>query len=233
MPTARLLTALFALLAAWSSGWGTEVPGIKPPGGAYDHPVTVVMKTKAKHLEIRYTIDGSIVTDHSSLYKHPIKLATTTTVRAQSFSGDVSGPEISVTYVITGVANVGATPTFTPIPGTYSVPQSVAIASTTPRTTIHYSIDGSEPTEASPVYSAPIAIAGDTTVRARGFAPGFHDGAIAVGAYVIAAPVVNTAPSFTKGPDQTTLEDSGACSITAWATGISAGPASDAGQTVS
>ena len=35
---------------------------------------------------------------------------------------------------------------------------------------------------------------------------------------------VNDAPSFTKGADQTALEDSGAHSVTGWATAISAGP---------
>ncbi|MEW6226196.1 MAG: Ig-like domain-containing protein [Chloroflexota bacterium] len=44
---------------------------------------------------------------------------------------------------------------------------------------------------------------------------------------------VNDAPSFTGGADQTDLEDAGAQSIAAWATGISAGPADEAGQTLS
>ncbi len=44
---------------------------------------------------------------------------------------------------------------------------------------------------------------------------------------------VNDAPSFTKGPDITVLEDSGAFSQTAWATAISPGPADEAAQTVS
>ena len=41
---------------------------------------------------------------------------------------------------------------------------------------------------------------------------------------------VNDAPSFTKGGDQTTLEDAGAQSVTNWATAISAGPSDEAGQ---
>jgi hypothetical protein len=42
---------------------------------------------------------------------------------------------------------------------------------------------------------------------------------------------VNDAPSFAKGPDQTTDEDAGAQSITDWATAISAGP-NESGQRV-
>ena len=43
---------------------------------------------------------------------------------------------------------------------------------------------------------------------------------------------VNDAPSFTKGADQTVDEDSGAQSVSGWATAISAGPANESGQTV-
>ena len=43
---------------------------------------------------------------------------------------------------------------------------------------------------------------------------------------------VNDSPSFTKGPDQTVLEDAGAQTVTPWATAISPGPANELAQTV-
>ena len=43
---------------------------------------------------------------------------------------------------------------------------------------------------------------------------------------------VNDAPSFTKGVDQTVNEDAGSQTIAGWATGISAGPANEAGQSL-
>ncbi len=43
---------------------------------------------------------------------------------------------------------------------------------------------------------------------------------------------VNDAPSFTKGTDQTVLEDSGQSTITNWAASISAGPSDEIGQTI-
>src|SRR5207245_1222344 len=49
--------------------------------------------------------------------------------------------------------------------------------------------------------------------------------------FTITVTAVNDAPSFTKGADQTVLEDPGAQSVTAWATSISAGPANEAAQT--
>ncbi|MDB6110086.1 MAG: hypothetical protein JWR69_1836 [Pedosphaera sp.] len=43
---------------------------------------------------------------------------------------------------------------------------------------------------------------------------------------------VNDAPSFTKGGNQTVLEDAGARTVAGWATAISAGPADEAAQSV-
>ena len=46
-------------------------------------------------------------------------------------------------------------------------------------------------------------------------------------------PVVNAAPSFTKGQDQTALEDAAKVTVANWATQIKAGGADESGQTVS
>jgi len=51
--------------------------------------------------------------------------------------------------------------------------------------------------------------------------------------FVITVNPVNDAPSFTKGADQTVLEDAGGQTVTPWATAISAGPTDEAGQTLS
>ncbi len=50
--------------------------------------------------------------------------------------------------------------------------------------------------------------------------------------FVIDVTLVNQAPSFTKGPDVTVLEDAGAHTVNPWATAISAGPANESGQTL-
>ena len=54
----------------------------------------------------------------------------------------------------------------------------------------------------------------------------------AVQNFIITATAVNDAPSFTKGADQTVLEDAGAQTVNPWATAISAGPADESGQTL-
>ncbi len=47
-----------------------------------------------------------------------------------------------------------------------------------------------------------------------------------------ASAAVNQAPSFTEGPAQTVPQDSGAKTISSWATNISPGPASESGQSL-
>lgn len=53
--------------------------------------------------------------------------------------------------------------------GFYSGAQSVSISTPDPNITIHYTLDGSDPTTGSPVYSGPINIATTTVLRARCF----------------------------------------------------------------
>jgi large repetitive protein len=50
--------------------------------------------------------------------------------------------------------------------------------------------------------------------------------------FTITITAVNDAPSFTKGADQVTVEDAGAQTVPNWATAISAGPADEAGQSL-
>lgn len=60
---------------------------------------------------------------------------------------------------------------------------------------------------------------------------GMADATPAIASITVTA--VNDAPSFTKGADQTVLEDAGAQSVPGWATNLSKGPADEAGQTLS
>ena len=48
--------------------------------------------------------------------------------------------------------------------------------------------------------------------------------------FTINVTAVNDAPSFTKGSDQTVLEDAGVQSVPGWATAIPAGPPNESGQ---
>lgn len=77
---------------------------------------------------------------------------------------------------------------FDPPGGTYSSPQTVTLSTTTHGAAIHYTTDGSEPTASSPVYSGPIAVGSDQTVKAMAAAPGMETGEVSSAEYAIRPP---------------------------------------------
>ena len=70
-------------------------------------------------------------------------------------------------------------PVITPLSGHYSPAQTVAIADSLSGATIYYTIDGSNPTTASPVYNAPFTVSSATTVRAFAAASGYPNSQVA------------------------------------------------------
>lgn len=84
-----------------------------------------------------------------------------------------------------------ATPTFDPVAGSYEGTQNVTISSTADAT-IYYTTDGSTPSASSSVYSSPIAVSADMTIKAYAVKAGYDDSEVAEAAYTI-----------TEGPDVT------------------------------
>ena len=83
-----------------------------------------------------------------------------------------------------GIPSV-ATPTFTPAEGTYYEAQNVTINCTTEGATIYYTLDGSEPTTESNVYSTPIEVSETTTIKAMAVKADFENSAVATATYNI------------------------------------------------
>ncbi len=82
-------------------------------------------------------------------------------------------------------AAAAATPTFSPLPGTYSGRVAVQLATATTGAVIRYTLDGTTPTVSSEVYTAPIQVTATTTVKAAAFASGMANSAVASGNYRI------------------------------------------------
>ena len=59
-----------------------------------------------------------------------------------------------------------ATPTFTPAAGTYYAPIEVSLKCATAGASIYYTTNGTAPTASSTLYSAPIALSSNTTIKA-------------------------------------------------------------------
>ena len=106
--------------------------------------------------------------------------------------------------------NLAATPTVTPIPGTYYTAQSVTLADATPGATIYYTTDGSMPNRKSTVYSGTaIPVSGNTTIYAIALGQGLGPSGAGGGSYTFAttAPTLSpTAGSYTT-PQSVTISD--------------------------
>jgi hypothetical protein len=90
------------------------------------------------------------------------------------------GTENADAEVVT-VRVVGNDVTASPGGGLYATDQNVTLSS--PAGVIHYTLNGSDPTPASPQYTAPIPITATTVLRARCFTPGKPAGQILTQTY--------------------------------------------------
>ena len=111
-------------------------------------------------------------------------------------TGGASAIQNIKTWTFTSsTTQTAATPTFSPVAGTYTGTQNVALSSATPGATIYYTTNGTAPTTSSAVYSSAIAVSANATLEALAVAPGFGQSAVASAAYVIQAGVTAT-PTF-------------------------------------
>lgn len=102
---------------------------------------------------------------------------------------------------------VVAAPTFSVSAGEVAEGTEVAIECATEGATIYYTLDGTNPTAASTVYSTPVVINEALTIKAIAVKDGMDDSAIASAAYTIKEPAVVTGnEAMFNFADPTTLE---------------------------
>ncbi|HEY0702782.1 MAG TPA: chitobiase/beta-hexosaminidase C-terminal domain-containing protein [Candidatus Acidoferrales bacterium] len=158
-------------------------PTFNPPAGSYAGSVSVVISSTTAGATIYYTTDGTAPTTASNLYTAAVPLNVTTTLRAIAVkTGLIQSNDSTAAYVL---ASQTAPPNFNPAPGTYVTAQSVALTDDTSGAIIYYTTDNSTPTHASKVYSAPIAVAATTTIKALASASPLSDSGVASATYNI------------------------------------------------
>jgi hypothetical protein len=83
-------------------------------------------------------------------------------------------------------AGITAEPAFLPKPGLFAGDTAVTLRCDTPGATMHYTVDGSQPFDNSPVYHAPIMVKGtELTIKAFAVAPGAKESAVVTGIFRI------------------------------------------------
>jgi len=188
---------------ATAAGYGTSAvgtaayyivgatPSFNPGAGTYTSAQTVTISVSTPGSTIYYTTNGTTPTTNSTVYTSAITVSATETVEAiATATGSGTSAVGSAAYTIQG-----ATPTFSPVAGTYTGAQTVTISDTTPGSTIYYTTDGSTPTTSSTVYSSAITVSTSETVNAIATATGLTNSAVGSAAYTIVA----VTPTFSPG----------------------------------
>lgn len=126
---------------------------------------------------------NATITDSGLLTYNGSAGSASVVVKATSTKNSNVSAQATVSFALPAIE----TPVFSPAAGTYAGEQSVAISCATAGATIYYTTDGSTPTSASSVYSSPITVASDTTIKAIAMKNG-ESSNVATAAYVIAIP---------------------------------------------
>jgi Domain of unknown function (DUF1929)/Chitobiase/beta-hexosaminidase C-terminal domain/Bacterial lectin/PKD domain len=184
-------TALQKILS-WTMSTGAATgtvatPTFTPGAGTYLGTQTVTISDTTSGSTIFYTLDGTqpaTSAGGSTLqYTGAITVTSTETIKAlATASGQTTSATASATYTIESQV---ATPTFSPVGGSYTSAQNVTISSTTAGATIYYTTNSSTPTSNSTLYSGPVSVASNATLKALATKSGFFDSAVGSAAYVI------------------------------------------------
>ena len=139
----------------------------------------ITMNSFVSRSDVRYTLDGSEPTLSSLKYVQPFEKVAACEVKAKVFKGSLSSRTESVKFE--------KLPALEPVIETVNAffynSIDVEIACPTPGAEIRYTLDGSEPTETSPLYTTPVKIKKNTTLRAQSYKQGLIPGNEAMSKY--------------------------------------------------
>jgi alpha-tubulin suppressor-like RCC1 family protein len=184
-------TASDTVMRTYTMKVGT--PTLTPPGGSYSAVQNVVVSTVTPGATLHYTTDGDDPTEAD-----PIVASGATVLVDRTLSLKVAGWKAGWVTSDTTEANyflslgTVATPSFTPAAGSYSSSQEVALSTATSGAVVRYTLDGSSPTEQSPIFGAPFTISGTTTVKAQAFKADMLPSAVAAATYTVTLSAAET-----------------------------------------
>jgi hypothetical protein len=132
-----------------------------PVGGLYNKNQNVTLNISVPGT-IYYTLDGNDPTTSSSIYVIPININTSTVLKY--FAVDSAGYQSQIYTENYTIDTIQPTVSANPTAGLYNSTKDVVL-NMSEQGTIYYTLDGSDPTNSSPVYINPITINFDTQLN--------------------------------------------------------------------
>ena len=136
---------------------------------------------------IYYTTDGTTPTEESLRYTKPVKLTTSCTVKAIAMKENFNNSLVA-TNRFERSEHTAETPQFQRLQDSVMI-----VTSNVEGTVIYYTLDGTDPTTGSDIYSKPIPVSGNCTLKVMVVQPDFFPSDIAVfevNWFKVEAPVV-------------------------------------------
>lgn len=127
--------------------------------GTYVVPKNVTLSNTLAGSQIRYTLDGTTPNLYSPIFTTPLSVQETTTLKAITGAvslGYLTSPVSTYTYTL-NLPPAGA-PAFSVPGGTYLTAQTIGMTSTTAGAPIYYTLNSTQPTNSSSLYSSPITL---------------------------------------------------------------------------
>lgn len=217
------------LAKAFKSGWKSSniasatytisnaqvaTPTFNPPEGNYTSAQSVTISCATDGATIRYTTNGDDPNSSSQLYSTSINIATNTTLKARAFKTGFDDSSVaSGTYTISLIQV--ATPTLfyfgEPFTGDLMFPFAAILQCATYGAQIRYTLNGSEPTESSPLFdgedSSSIYLVTDGVVKAKAYKTGMSPSNTLVAPYQIQYEEVGTCEVSLAGTGRIIVAD--------------------------
>lgn len=168
-------------------------PIFSNPSGEYQGFLNLSISTPTVDGQIWYTTNGNtpridIPNSFTKLYDSPIDIYENVTIKAMTVkNGLVNSPITTSNYTITD-PKITSNPMFNLPPGQYIGPQIITMTSLTEGATIYYTTNGNIPKIDSPntftkVYSTPLTLNTNITLRAIAVKSGYRPSAVSVTTY--------------------------------------------------
>jgi alpha-tubulin suppressor-like RCC1 family protein len=127
-------------------------------------------------------------------------------VRADTSFGEVGSNVLGIVLSGSAVQDQLEAPTFSPVQGTYTTTQSVAITAY-PGSTIRYTVDGTTPNTLSPQYTGPVPVNVSLTLKAKAWKTGFLESPVGTANYVlqVATPQITPGTATYTTPQLATI----------------------------
>ncbi len=178
--------AVDSAVYTFPAGPKLPVPSFEGKYDFYKDEYFVVINT-GDTAKAYYTLDGSMPALTSTEYADTLALAQGVTVKALAYAAGYTPSDVDSIKAEYPSDTVKAL-VFTPAAGSYEDNQLVSISTETENAFIYYTLDGTAPSYSKgTIYTAPVEVALNTTLKAVAYAADHRPGKVKTGAYSVKA----------------------------------------------